>query len=239
MIEPQRPAAENIYLRVIGPKAKVSEMTGNDRFQVMTDSDKFPSIVIRNRRVSDNEAIEALGARAFGPGRFSRAAFRLREGMHKDHSMCYVAEMNGDITGSNRLTPILIGRQDALMLGPLMVEPTFRNLGIGKELMNRALYDAAQAGHRYVVLVGDYAYYKDFGFCRIPRGRITFPGPADPDRILGLELVPGAAGEFQGPTSRKFVQEADQGQDPNDLRGSTWQQMQTAAGPIPESRKKG
>lgn len=170
----------------------------------MTSPIKYPNILIRQRNDGDNEAIDALGARAFGPGRFSRAAFRLRENVEPVASLSYVALTNGELSGSILLTQVLVGGKEALMLGPLMIEPVFKNMGIGKELMNRALFEAARKGHRYVVLVGDYAYYKDFGFQKIPRGRITFPGPADPDRILGLELAEGAALEYEGPTTRKF-----------------------------------
>jgi predicted N-acetyltransferase YhbS len=170
----------------------------------MNVSTNSTTITIRLERAADDAAIESLGARAFGPGRFSRAAFRLREGVPQDNSLSYVADLNGTVTGSIRLTPILIGGKDALVLGPLMIEPAYRNMGIGRELMNRSLHEAWTGGHRYVVLVGDYAYYKAFGFRRIEPGRITFPGPADPARILGLELVEGAAGDYAGPATRRF-----------------------------------
>jgi predicted N-acetyltransferase YhbS len=47
--------------------------------------------------------------------------------------------------------------------------------------------------------VGDEPYYSTFGFKRVPRGRVTLPGPVDADRILVAELVPGA---FEGVEGR-------------------------------------
>ena len=78
------------------------------------------------------------------------------------------------------------------MLGPLTIEPPFRDRGIGKAMMERALKDAKAKGHRLVVLVGDEPYYKRVGFKRVPSGAIKMPGPADPARILAAELTEGA-----------------------------------------------
>ena len=170
----------------------------------MTTPHTFTDILIRHETVDDLEAVEELGSKTFGPGRFSRASFRLREGVAPDTSLCFVAECRGGIAGSVRMTHIMIGDKRALVLGPLMISPSFSNLGIGRELMNRALWDAYSHGHRFVVLVGDYAYYRGFGFERIPHGQIVFPGPADPQRILGCEFFEGITDEYRGETKRYF-----------------------------------
>ena len=102
------------------------------------------------------------------------------------------------LVGSVRLTPVRIGETPALLLGPLTIEPPFRDRGIGKAMMERALADAKQQGHRLVVLVGDETYYKRVGFKRVPGGAIKMPGPADPARILAAELVEGALAGVSG-----------------------------------------
>jgi predicted N-acetyltransferase YhbS len=91
-----------------------------------------------------------------------------------------------------RLTPIRIGGEDALLLGPLTVEPAFMGRGIGATLMTRSLDAARDAGHRLVLLVGDEPYYGKFGFRRVARGQVVLPGPVDPARVLICELVDGA-----------------------------------------------
>ena len=58
-----------------------------------------------------------------------------------------------------RLSPIRIGETPALLLGPLTIEPPFRERGIGLALIERALDAAKRQGHRLVVLVGDEPYY--------------------------------------------------------------------------------
>ncbi|MEC9343132.1 MAG: N-acetyltransferase [Pseudomonadota bacterium] len=169
------------------------------------------SLRIRLESPDDNDTVENLAAEAFGPGRFARAAFRLREGVPHEPSLSFVAMMAGaegereELAGSVRLTRIRIGADTALVLGPLIVARSRKNLGIGRELMHRSMLEAGRAGHRLVILVGDEPYYGKFGFRKVPPGRITLPGPADPQRILYCELVPGGLGETRGAASR-FVQ---------------------------------
>ncbi len=90
------------------------------------------------------------------------------------------------------MTPILVGGAPALLLGPLTVEPAFREQGVGETLVKRSLDAAREAGHGLVLLVGDEDYYARMGFRRVPRGKIIMPGPVDPERLLYGELREGA-----------------------------------------------
>ncbi len=49
-----------------------------------------------------------------------------------------------------------------------------------------------------MVLVGDEPYYGPLGFKRIPRGQISMPRPVDLDRILAVEIEPGAVAQLTG-----------------------------------------
>ena len=118
-------------------------------------------------------------------------------------SYCYIkSPINGRIgtllVGSVQLTPIRIGTVPALLLGPLTVEPPFRERGIGQALIERALAEARTRGHRIVVLVGNETYYAKSGFKRIPKGAATMPGPLDPARLLVAELVENAFAGVSG-----------------------------------------
>ena len=155
-------------------------------------------IVIAPERAEDADAIEGLEVRAFGPGRFARTAYRLREGNPHDRALSFVARVSTLVVGSVRLTPIRVGDEPALLLGPLTVDPAFRSKGIGRMLMEAALAAARQRGHRVVLLVGDEAYYGRIGFRRVPPGRIAMPGPVDPMRLLAHGLEDGAAERLAG-----------------------------------------
>ena len=140
--------------------------------------------VIRLEDAEDNIAIEDLQAEAFGPGRFARTAFRIRENVPHRPDLSFVGLVGSHIAGSIRLSPIQIGNAKALLLGPLTVSPEFKNRGLGKALMRTAMNAAELAGDGIVLLVGDAPYYSPFGFQQVPLGQITLPGPVDPARLL-------------------------------------------------------
>lgn len=161
----------------------------------------FDSIVFAGETPAHDPAIEHLNAEAFGPGRFARAATRIREDGPHERALSLVALHEGALAGSVRLTRIAAGGGQALLLGPLAVAPRFKNLGIGRRLVALALEQAEAAGAALVVLVGDEAYYGPLGFSRIPPGQVLMPRPVDSARFLACELKPGALADFRGPVA--------------------------------------
>jgi predicted N-acetyltransferase YhbS len=155
-------------------------------------------LTIRQELPGDAAAIERLHERAFGPGRYARTAFRLREGKGADAGLSFASHVGTFLVGSVRVTPILAGGQPALMLGPLTVDPAFEGRGIGAALMNTAIEAARVQGHALILLVGDAPYYARFGFKPVPPGQLMLPGPADPGRFLALELVEGVLAQRRG-----------------------------------------
>ena len=158
-------------------------------------------IAISNECDADALAVDGLEIRAFGPGRFARTAFRLREGNTHDQQLSFVARVSTLVVGSIRLTPIRIGKHPGLLLGPLTVDPAFRAKGIGRMLIEASVKAATAKGHRHIILVGDEAYYSRMGFKRVPQGKITMPGPVDPARILALALDGGTIENIAGGVS--------------------------------------
>jgi predicted N-acetyltransferase YhbS len=157
------------------------------------------SVTILPETAEDGPAIERLHERTFGPGRYARTAYRIRERIAHRLDLSFTARIGTLLVGSVRLTPIRIGETKALLLGPLTVEPPFRERGIGQALIERALAAARGKGHRLVLLVGDEPYYAKAGFKVVPKGKVTLPGPVDPARLLIAELVPGAFEGVSGP----------------------------------------
>ena len=158
-----------------------------------------PAFTILPETADDAAPIERLHERTFGPGRYAKSAYRLRERMPHRLELSFTARIGTLLVGSVRLSPIRIGETKALLLGPLTVEPPFRERGIGYTLIERAVAEARAKGHRLVVLVGDEPYYGKAGFKRIPKGRAAMPGPVDPARLLVNELVDGAFEGVSGP----------------------------------------
>jgi len=159
----------------------------------------MPNITSRHALAADLAAICALHAAVFGPGRFARSAYRVREGMPDVSPFCRVA-LDGDrLIAAVRMTPITIGgRGAALLLGPLAVAPAYANQGHGRRLAAESMEAAKAAGVRLVVLIGDEPYYARLGFVRVPPGQIQMPAPWNPARMLAAELEPGALARYAG-----------------------------------------
>jgi predicted N-acetyltransferase YhbS len=157
------------------------------------------SLTILPETQGDASAIARLHERTFGPGRYAKTAYRLREQVLHRLDLSFTARIGTLLVGSVRLSPIRIGDSTALLLGPLTVEPTFRERGVGQALIKRALVEARAQGHRLVLLVGDEPYYEKCGFKRIPPGLLVMPGPVDPARLLIAELADGAFDGVSGP----------------------------------------
>ena len=157
------------------------------------------AVVTRRADAHDLQAISALHAHVFGPGRFARSAYRVREGTGAMSRFCRVADLNGRLVAAVRITQTTIGGvAGAALLGPVAVDPQFKGQGYGRKLVAEALDDMKAAGVRLVILVGDETYYGRFGFKPVAPGTITFPGPVNPQRILAAELADGMLANYRG-----------------------------------------
>jgi len=153
---------------------------------------------IRAERASDVVAREALLDACFGVNRHTRTCQRLRDGRAPAEGLALSAVRQGRLVGTLRLWHVSVGDVPALLLGPLAVDPSCRELGLGAALMNRALAAAGRLGHGAVILLGDAPYYARFGFSARKTIDISLPGPFERDRLLGLELRDGALDGISG-----------------------------------------
>ena len=170
------------------------------------------SVITRSVAPADLPAISKLHAHVFGPGRFVRSAYRVREGQGLLSKFCRVAELDGRLIATLRITEISIGgKNGAALLGPLTVDPEFAGQGYGRKLVSESLEDMKKSGIKLVVLVGDESYYGRLGFKPAPRGQIQFSAPVNPGRILAVELEAGALAGYQGLISAAPNAEAGKG----------------------------
>ena len=153
------------------------------------------------KRAEDAAAVNALVDRAFGPGRFAKTAERLREGNRPRLDLSVCAWAGGELVGAVTLWPIRIGEAPALFLGPIAVDPAWRNQGLAKVMAERACDAARASGETLVLLVGDLPLFGPVGFEPVERGRIQLPGPVNPMRVLWRPLKGGALEGVSGPVS--------------------------------------
>ncbi len=147
-------------------------------------------------RPQDADAVEALVLRAFGPGRYAKAAERLREGRGPALALSVVAWDAGEIVGCVRQWPVKVGDRAAVFLGPIAVDLEYRRHGLGAAMVERACEAAAAAGHDLIVLVGDAPFFGPLGFEAAPE--VAMPGPVDQRRVMAKTLRTGAAKALAG-----------------------------------------
>jgi predicted N-acetyltransferase YhbS len=154
--------------------------------------------VLAPERPCDAAAVGALIEAAFGPGRYAKAAERLREHNQRLADLSFTAHADGVLVGSVRLWPIRVGARRVVFLGPIAVDPAWRGRGLGAALVRKACDAAKAAGWDLVFLVGDQPFFGPLGFSMVPQGKIVMPGPVDPRRMLARPLVPGAEAGLEG-----------------------------------------
>jgi predicted N-acetyltransferase YhbS len=154
----------------------------------------LPPIVAE--RPEDASLVEQLVLRAFGPGRFAKAAERLREGREPLYDLSFVAWDGGRIVGCASQWRVRVGETPAVFFGPIAVEPAYRSQGLGAAITDRCSSAAAAAGHALIVLVGDMPLFGPLGFAPAPGVRM--PGPVDQRRVLVRALQPGATDGLKG-----------------------------------------
>lgn len=149
----------------------------------------------------DQDAIEALLDRAFGPGRFVKSSERVREFADFAPELSFCAWLDGRLCGVVRMWRVRVGATPVVFLGPLAVDTDQRSGGVGGLLVERACEAARSAGEAGVLLVGDGPYFARFGFEAEPARGVRMPGPVNQRRVLiraFQELGGGFAGDVVG-----------------------------------------
>ncbi len=145
--------------------------------------------------------VEALFDLCFAPGREALSSYRLRDGIAPVADLGLVArDEEGNLAAAIRFWPVRVGGRAALLLGPVAVHPTRQGEGLGGWLIAESLEKARKLGWKRVLLVGDAPYYGRFGFVRLDG--VEMPPPTNPERVLGLELEPGAWAGVRGKVAR-------------------------------------
>ena len=144
---------------------------------------------IRQISNEDNDKIIKLLYKSFGPGRFARSVYRLREKNDRDTEFSYIYELNNQILSSISYYKTFLNNDiNGLLLGPLAVDPEHRGKGYGVELVKYtiALIKKTMA-YDFILVIGDYHYYEKFSFKKI-NNTFSFYGPVNSEKVLILPL---------------------------------------------------
>lgn len=148
------------------------------------------SEAIRPERPGDAAAIGTLLEAAFGRPAEAILVAALRQAHALDVSL--VAAQEGTLVGHVALSPVSV--QGAFMpgvlgLAPLAVHPDHPRRGIGGRLVEAALAAARKGGGKLVVVLGDPAYYRRFGFRPAKDIGVTCPWPGAEAAFQALILA--------------------------------------------------
>ena len=156
------------------------------------------SVTIRAETSADIASVHALHVRAFGQPQEAVLVDQLRaEGFA---AIALVAELAGQIVGHILFSPVQIvsdiGTEQGLALAPVAVEPDQQRTGIGSSLIRAGLETATNKAERFVLVLGEPAYYNRFGFS----AALTTPlsSPYAGEYFMALELQPNALQGVQG-----------------------------------------
>ncbi len=83
-------------------------------------------LVYLTEDASHDAVIELINAEAFGPGRHTRAAARIREQGPHDRSLSFICADDGETIASVRMTPVRAGQVNGHMLGRWRFGPRTR-----------------------------------------------------------------------------------------------------------------
>ncbi|MGC1210250.1 MAG: N-acetyltransferase [Micromonospora sp.] len=121
--------------------------------------------------------------------------------------LAMVAEYGGEVVGYALLTRVHVQSDDhsapALALGPVAVAPHRQRIGHGTAVVQAALDAATELGERLVVVLGDPAFYRRFGFSRADEMGLSSPWSGLGEPWQALVLPPSTTDE--GPPPRGEV----------------------------------
>jgi len=156
-----------------------------------TDVRGRDDVMIRAERPGDAAAIRSVHLAAFPSPAEGMLIDALRAAGHLTISR--VAETRDGVAGHVAFSPVSVaaGARGGLGLGPIAVRPRDQRRGIGSRLVVDALAEARRAGARFIVVLGEPAFYARFGFAPAARWGLAdeYGGGA---AFQALELTPAA-----------------------------------------------
>ena len=153
-------------------------------------------ILIRLERETDYPSVEHLVQEAFltaehSDGKEHELVARLRGCSSFIPELSLVLTVDGEIAGHIMFTEISInGRKGHLALAPLSVTPQWQRRHIGSALVKEGHNRARKLGYGLCVVLGDYRYYRRFGYRPAAEFGIVPPPGIDGRYYMAIELNP-------------------------------------------------
>ncbi|MDH3301469.1 MAG: GNAT family N-acetyltransferase [Acidimicrobiia bacterium] len=173
------PASGRVAARagfVFAAERPADQVPGGDRIEWLWRSMSLPGFAVRPERPRDVEAIATVVEAAFGSPVEAGLVADIRASPRYLPDLALVAEIDDPATPEGRrvVGHVMISgcalrtgdgtERPIVMLSPLAVAPDVQRHGVGAALVRRVVDGAAAVGEPLVVLEGNPAYYRRFGF---------------------------------------------------------------------------
>lgn len=156
------------------------------------------NLIIRKETKEDYYNTEHMVMRAFwnlhGPGCNEHLlVHKLRDAEEYLPEFSRVAEWNGKIVGAIMYSKAKIVEEngvehEVVTFGPLCVEPSCFNLGIGTRLLEETIALVREAGYPAILIFGEPEYYPKHGFATADHFGITDPNGNNYDAFMAYPL---------------------------------------------------
>jgi putative acetyltransferase len=154
---------------------------------------KSGTITIRPERPEDSAVVITINDRAFGGTDESGLVEAIKQSGRPVISL--IARSDDTPVGHIFFSPIQIQLEGpaiaTLALAPMAVLPAFQRQGIGTRLVEAGLEQCARQGCQVVVVVGDPAFYRRFGFGAATGMGLRSVYSSAGDAFMALELSKG------------------------------------------------
>ena len=158
------------------------------------------NIIIRVEEDGDRDAIRVVHREAFRSDAEPDLVDALRDGFHSQLSLV-AEEMGNTIVGHLMLSRVMIespsGTHVALSLAPVGVMPGYQRRKIGSNLILSAIAKSRAQGHGIVLVLGQPAYYRRFGF-RSDLAEVLESPFGGGEAWMAMELIPASLRGVQG-----------------------------------------
>ena len=168
------------------------------------------NLIIRSEKEEDHKKTEHMVMRAFlnihGPGCNEHLLVRkIRNSSDYLPEISRVIELDGEIVGAIYYTKakVINGEEsyEVITFGPLAVEPTLQNTGIGRLLLDETIKLARETGVAGICIYGEPTYYPKRGFRTCDQFGITDPEGNNYDAFMAYPLDEKKFSRIQG----KFI----------------------------------
>ena len=158
------------------------------------------NLIIRKENKEDWHNTELMTMRAFwnihDPGCNEHyLVHKLRDAEEYLPELSRVAELDGRIVGAIFYSGAKVKdgdtRHEVLTFGPLAVEPTCQNMGIGAALLEETMKLAKEAGYAGIVICGEPDYYPKHGFKTCDNYGIIHPAFGNSEAFMAYPLNDG------------------------------------------------